>query len=217
MLCSKCGRNNVLGNKRCVHCNGLLWKWSNSLPPSSRARRVIDLALSNAIWPLLVAVVFFAAYLALGIIVPGPEALLFTCKFIALPLALAVLYWQRRRWVRHASRPSYVNLFVGYIVLLFVSLTAIKWINAAFLTDQILVIEGTVTKLEPNRRSGSSVYLRSSDYEHDYRLIVPPGEFSKLQLNSHYGVCFQVGWLGIPFRWRHHNNGACSLIHRPAG
>jgi hypothetical protein len=166
---------------------------------------------------LFVVFVFFAMYLAFEIIVPGFEAVLFTCKFIALPLALAVLYWKRRRRLHRSPGPSAGNLLVGYVMLLFVSVIAIGWINAAFLTDEVLIIEGTITKLEPNRKSGSRAYVRSSKYEDDYGLIVPPREFAKLRVNSHFGICFKVGWLGIPFRWRHHHQGACSFIHGPAG
>lgn len=152
-------------------------------------------------------------YLTSAIIVPGLEAIVFTGKFIAIPLTLAALCWACRRWLLGSRLPSAENILGGGTLLFFVSLTAVKWLNAAFLTDQILVIEGTVTKLEPNRKSGSWAFVRSSEYADDFGLIVPPVEFEKLRLSQHFGICFHVGWLGIPFRWNHHHQGACSFIH----
>lgn len=214
MLCSKCGTNNTFGSERCSNCNGLLWEGATTLSNLRNGRRAIDLIIYIAIWPLAAAFGFLGLYLFSEIIVPGPEALLFTCKFVALPLAIAVFYWERDRRSYCGPWTSAIKIFGNYLVLLFVSITAIGWINVVFVTDQRLVIEGTVTKLEANRKSGSWVYVRNSKYTDDYGLIVPPAEFSKLQLNAHFGICFRVGWLGIPFRWRHHDNGTCSFIHR---
>jgi hypothetical protein len=103
-------------------------------------------------------------------------------------------------------------------MLFCILVVAIEWVNAASISNRTLLIHGVVTHMrESHGRGGGGrwIYVKDPVSSNEVKLEVPPTEYEKASVGSYFGACFQIGWLEIPFRWRHGDHGTCTFIHAP--
>jgi len=167
----------------------------------------------------VIGVIAWAAiYLFFAIVTPGFEGPLFTEKYFSLPLGLAIALRERRHLEYGATRTALSSLALAYIATFCVLVLVVEWVNTAVTSGETLLIHGSVTqKRESHGRGGGGywIHVQNAALGTEVSLEVPPKEYEKASLGSYFGTCFQVGWLGIPFRWRHGNHGTCTFLYAP--
>ena len=140
-------------------------------------------------------------------------------KTLAAPIGIALFlftYWNLdaiKRLTLGSTWEIWGTVACLYPLALLLAPMYVLAANAAVARAETVMIRGLVTeKNKFSKKPGYLIKIQDKSTGKSFDLGVTAPEFDAVKIGAEYRVCFYIGGLGIPFKWRYgENGGLCSL------